>query len=370
MWAPNGNVESAWSNCASAERPGGPSSPSRRPGGASFAREASSAHVRARAGTPATPTVPVGGVDEDVGLGGFEQVGGEALGLADEHLGRLVHRRAAELQRTRPSGASAARDEVGVAVDEADAVDRDAGLIADEHGERGLMALAVGERAGPDGGRAVVVDLDRAELAGAATGGDLDVGGDADPERHPVAASPALGLLAAEVGVAAHLGGDVERGVVRAAVVGGSGQGLEREHVVGEEVAPPQLDRVDVQLESGVIDEPFEQGRGFGPPGAAVRAHRGRVGDGDGHVELDRGEVVGAVGHALGAGRQEGADAGVGATVAEQAYPQTGERAVGAAAEFGVLHLPAAVRLGHEVVAARRRPRHRPPEVSGGGGDG
>ena len=87
------------------------------------------------------------------------------LALLDQQLGRLVHGRAAELQRARAAGAAARRDEVGVAVDEADAVDRDAGLVGDDHGERRLVALAVGGRAGAHGGRAVVVDLDGAELA-------------------------------------------------------------------------------------------------------------------------------------------------------------------------------------------------------------
>ena len=110
------------------------------------------------------------------------------MALSTSGLGRLVHRRAAELQRARAAGAAAAADEVGVAVDEPDPVDRDAGLVADDHRERRLVALAVGGRAGAHRRRAVVVDLDGAELAGAAAGGDLDVGGDADAERDPVAA--------------------------------------------------------------------------------------------------------------------------------------------------------------------------------------
>ena len=65
-----------------------------------------------------------------------------------------------------------------------------------------------------------------------------------------------------------------------------------------------------------------------GSPGAAVGAHRRRVGDGDGDVELDRREAVRAVRHPLRAGRQEGADAGVGAGVADEVDAQPGERAV------------------------------------------
>ena len=73
------------------------------------------------------------------------------------------------------------------------------------------MALAVRRRAGAHGGRPVVVDLDAGELAAAATGRDLHIGGDADAERDAVAALAPLGLLAAQAVVAGDLGGDVER---------------------------------------------------------------------------------------------------------------------------------------------------------------
>ena len=189
-------------------------------GGASAARRRELG-PRQRAGRHAGDADRAGvGVDDDVGDVGLEQVGGEPLGLLDEQLGRLVDGRAAELQRARAAGAAAGRDEVGVAVDEADAVDRDAGLVVDDHGERRLVALAVGERAGAHGGRAVVVDLDGAELLGAAAGRDLDVRGDADAERDAVAALAAGGLLGAQLGVADRLGGGVERRGVAAAVVG------------------------------------------------------------------------------------------------------------------------------------------------------
>ena len=68
-------------------------------------------------------------------------------------------------------------------------------------------------------------------------------------------------------------------------------------------------------------------------------------------------EAVGAVRHPPRAGRQERADAGVGAGVADEADAQAGERAVAAAAELDVLDLRPAVRQGEHVLAARRHPR-------------
>ena len=58
-------------------------------------------------------------VEHDVGDVGLEQLGGEALGVLDEFLGRLVDRGAALLERARAHGAAALRDEVGVAPDRA-----------------------------------------------------------------------------------------------------------------------------------------------------------------------------------------------------------------------------------------------------------
>jgi hypothetical protein len=69
------------------------------------------------------------------------------------------------------------------------------------------------------------------------------------------------------------------------------------------------LDRVDPEFERRLVDEPLEQRSRLGSPGAAVRTHRRRVGDGDRHVELDRRERVGALRHSPRAARQEGADA-------------------------------------------------------------
>ena len=66
----------------------------------------------------------------------------------------------------------------------------------------------------------LLVDLDSAELARPATGGDLDVAADADAEQPRVALLAAAPLLAAPVVVADAAAASVERGVVVAGVVG------------------------------------------------------------------------------------------------------------------------------------------------------
>ena len=176
-------------------------------------------------------------------------------------------------------------------------------------------------------------------------------------------------LLATQLVVPDRLGGGAQRQAVAAAVVDVAGERGEREHGVGEQVALAQLDRVDAELVRRLVDEALEQRRGLGPAGAAVGAHRAGVGGRDHHVELDRREVVRAVRHAARAAGQRRADAGVGAAVADEPDPQTGERAVVAAAELGVLHLAAAVGHGHHVLAAGRHPHHRSSEPSCRRGD-
>ena len=114
---------------------------------------------------------------------GLEQVGGDLLGPVEHLVRRDVDRAARGLQRARAHRAGAARHRVGVGVDERDLVHRDAEHLAGEHGERGVVALAVHAGAGEHAGRAVVVDLDRAELdVQADRRGDLDVGRHADAE--------------------------------------------------------------------------------------------------------------------------------------------------------------------------------------------
>ncbi len=165
------------------------------------------------------------------------------------------------------------------------------------------------------------------------------------------------------------LGDLVEGRGVCPAVVLDAGEGGEREDVVGQQVAATKFDRVDAQLDRGLVDDSLEQRRGLRSAGAAVGAHRGGVRCGDDDVELDAGELVGAVRHPPCATGQERADAGVRAAVADQPDSQSGERAVAFASELDELDLSAAVRQGEHVFAARRGPHDRPAKAPGRGGN-
>ncbi len=84
----------------------------------------------------------------DIGLGRFQQVGGDLPALGDDLVHRLDDRGAADRQRARAVGPHAVGDLGGVAVDDLDRLDRDAEPVGDELGERRLVPLAVAVRAG------------------------------------------------------------------------------------------------------------------------------------------------------------------------------------------------------------------------------
>src|SRR5205807_4075243 len=128
-------------------------------------------------------------------------------------------------------------DHVGVAVDDLDVLDGYAQLLADEHGEGGGVALAVGRRARAHRDLAVGPDLHRAELAAGDAAGDLHVHGQADAQLHHVARLPAAALLLPQPVVARGLQGQVQASGVVPAVVGGPRRGGEGEGVGGYEVA-------------------------------------------------------------------------------------------------------------------------------------
>ena len=184
--------------------------------------------------------------------------------------------------------------------------------------KRRVVALPVGGRPDPDGRAAVVVDLDRAPLGPEAAGGDLHVGADPDAELHGVVAIPAGLLLPAQVVVAGHPKGFVEGLGVLAAVVGHARSGGIGKGVVGDEVAAPDLGRIDAELGRRHVHDPLEQGGGLRPAGAAERADRGGVGRHGHRAVIDLRDLVDALGeHVRRPGGHDAAEPGIGTGVAE-----------------------------------------------------
>ena len=111
---------------------------------------ARSAHDFDTAGVPATWNAPTSRSSSMSASAASSAWAASCLAVLDELDGRLVDRGAALLQRARAHRAVADRREVGVAPDERDLVDRDAGLGAGDHRPRRVVALAVRRRAGVD----------------------------------------------------------------------------------------------------------------------------------------------------------------------------------------------------------------------------
>ena len=310
-------------------------------------------------------------IEHHVGFGRLEHLGGMVPRFVLDLDRRLMHGRAAELQRPRTVGPDTGRDQVGVAVDDRDPVHRDAKLVLHEHGPRGVVPLAVGRAAGVDRGRAVIRDLDLGGLAGVRVRrGDLHVGGQPDAELLGVAAGPPAPLLLAELLIARRGQRLVQRLLVAAGVVHGAGLGLERELVRGDEVAPPDLRRIHADLGGEQVDRALDGRRGLGPAGPPVGGDRRRVGDGLPEPGLHVRDVVYAGCHQAGEEGQESADARVRADVLDDVDAVGEDAAVAAAADPYVLQLAAA--LGHrdQVLAAGLGPAQRSAGFPGRPGEG
>ena len=109
------------------------------------------------------------------------------------------------------------------------------------------------------------MDLDPTELrAGHRAAGDLDVGGQADAQRHPLTRLAAPPLLGPQVVVAGRAECGLQRAEVVAAVVAdASGHG--GAHRTGQQVAPAHLGGVEADLGREQVDGPLHGGGGLGP---------------------------------------------------------------------------------------------------------
>ena len=152
-------------------------------------RTASSAHVTPFDGTPATCSCPSPTTMSSASAS--RRWAAICLALASTSLDATCTALPAVCSDREPIVPDAAGHRGGVGVDELDLVHRDAEDVAGEHGERGVVALAVDARADEHARRAVVVDLDRAVLdVQPDRRGDLDVGRQADAELLGVAVLP------------------------------------------------------------------------------------------------------------------------------------------------------------------------------------
>ncbi len=174
-------------------------------------------------------------------------------------------------------------------------VGRDADLLGDDLRERRLVALALAHAGHAYDGLAGGVHPQLAAVGHAEaedvhvlarTGADR-LGEERDADAHQLAALALLRLLAPQLVVPGDLEGDVERAFVLAGVVDPAGLGGVRELLGLDEVLPPQLDRVHLELVGQAVHDPLDEVDRLGDP------ERARVGHAAGClVRVDRGHVA------------------------------------------------------------------------------
>ena len=147
---------------------------------------------------------------------------GDLLAALDHHFRGLDQRRADEHHRARTAGAAAEGHAVAVALHQADAVERNAEHVGQHLREGRGVALAVIERAGDDGDRAVFLEVDAAHFL-AGRGGHFEIAADAEAAQLAVLLAVALALL--EAGIVGELQRLLEHAEEIAAVIGHAGGG-------------------------------------------------------------------------------------------------------------------------------------------------
>ncbi len=276
----------------------------------------------------------------------------------DRLLRGVVDRRARGEERAR-AGAAEAGAAVGIAVDEADLLDRDAEHVDDELRVGGRDPLSHRHRRG--------VDLD---LAGSRHGHrdalleDVAAGPFEERGKAAPAQPAARARLRLARGEALPLG-EIERLLDDAAELAAV---IDLPHRVGighllrrDEIAAADLGGIEAELARCGVEQPLDEIDRLGPPGAAIgRGRRGmrqhRV-----QVEIDRLDVVDA-------GRDPGPDheldddpdrARIGAHVAERVDAIGQHLAVGIERELGMALDIAPVRRCQKLLDPLRRPFHR-----------
>ncbi len=123
------------------------------------------------------------------------------------------------------------------------------------------------------------------------------VAGDADADGQPVTPGPPVGLLGSNGVVVDGGHGLGQISWIVGLVVDGPGRSGVGHGLWPDQVAAPDLDRVEVDLDGEAVDEAFEGGDLGTPTGPPVGRGRRSVGQHRDRPEVDLGDVVAAVGH-------------------------------------------------------------------------
>ena len=271
-----------------------------------------------------------------------------------------MQRGAGHGERARAAG-EPARRAVGVAHDHVDLVGIDAQAIRDQLLVGGDEPGAVFDVAHHELD-AVVLELDRGGLRKAAAAA-LGVGRHADAAQFP--ALLGFGAPRLEAGPVGLLHAQIHDLLELAGIEGDLRRRRIRHRRGWNEIAPPDLVGRELELPRGGIDQALDQIGRLRPSGAAIGAHRHRVGAHALHVHGDRRRLV-EPGDQIGrARRDECAERReIGAEIGDDRDPQAEEMAAPVHGEFGAGEMVAPLVVADEALGAIRLPFHRALELA------
>ena len=145
-----------------------------------------------------------------------------------------------------------------------------------------------------------------------------------------------------------------------AAIIGEGEAGLERHRLGRDDVAAPDLDRIEAGFGGREIDHALDDVGRLRPAVAAVGAHRMRVGEDRRHVHMDGRRAIDAgQGAEIGDRRALSAALQIGADIGDVRHPEAEEPPLLVEGELGLGDEIAPLCVGQERFRAGARPFHR-----------
>ena len=281
--------------------------------------------------------------------------------LFDHRLAGNRNRVATVHRAARPAGAAAIQQLVAIALQKPDFFKRHPELVHQHLGKRRPMALAVIQRAGHDGHRAIGLKANAAHFR-PRRGGHFQILANAAPAH--LAARPACRGPGREAIPIRRRQRPVQHRREVAAIVFHRRRRFIRHHVRRDVVAPTQFDGGNPHFPCRRLDQPLHVVIRLRPPGATIRPHRRGVGQH--HLHLHR-QCRGAVDaddvlHDVHRRRQGGGVGQHGADIGVAAHPQGEEIAVFVQSQFLAVVMVAPGAVGQEGIRPLIHPFHRPPQ--------
>ena len=306
---------------------------------------------------------PVG--HHDVAGRRLERGGRQRSDLSLEPDGALMNRRSGDGRASTAERADRIGRLVRIAVEDADLLERDAERVGGKLGPRGLVTLAMRGRPGDDRDRPVEFQPGCGAILGKSRS-LLDIGRDADALQSSFLSRGRL--RATQPRVVRELDEPLEARMVIAAVVGAAGGVGVREVGRPNEIAEPDLNRVQVELYGEPVHHALDQESGFGTAGTSIRPGRGRVRIHGEQRALGGGDAVAArLQFRHDRGNECAVRLQVRAHVRQHPGPNREDGAIPLRRQFNILHLAPSVPGSGTIFGAFLDPFDGTPEPPGRG---